>query len=174
MWCVSWITCSSWVVNMWQAKHIQTLVQTSPSLGFPLILQLTGVNGSGQFDKLTRTKTIESILTVMDSAGIKSYVLSLLEQVNSPKDTEEYGILSLWRVYKGLRCRATGNLLQSIPGEHGSQTNSQHSSATVRSPKMTIGYKSCLIFTSSMGFSSFAKSPKAITFTLYVCVRVFH
>ncbi|KAG8217899.1 DNA polymerase phi-domain-containing protein [Butyriboletus roseoflavus] len=71
------------------AKHIQTLVQTSPSLGFPLILQLTGVNGSGQFDKLTRTKTIESILTVMDSAGIKSYVLSLLEQVNSPKDAEE-------------------------------------------------------------------------------------
>ncbi|KAN0076879.1 DNA polymerase phi domain containing protein [Tylopilus felleus] len=71
------------------AKHIQTLVQSSPSLGFPLILQLTGVNGSGQFDKLTRTKTIESILALMDSAGIKSYVLSLLEQVNSPKGTEE-------------------------------------------------------------------------------------
>ncbi|KAH0827009.1 DNA polymerase phi-domain-containing protein [Lanmaoa asiatica] len=71
------------------AKHIQTLVQTSPSLGFPLILQLTGVNGSGQFDKLTRTKTIESILTVMDSTGIKSYVLSLVEEANSPKDPEE-------------------------------------------------------------------------------------
>ncbi|KAG9318874.1 DNA polymerase phi-domain-containing protein [Chiua virens] len=71
------------------AKHIQILVQTTPSLGFPLILQLTGVNGRGQFDKLTRTKTIESILTVMDSAGIKSYILSLLEEVNSSKDTEE-------------------------------------------------------------------------------------
>lgn len=79
---------------MLQAKHIQTLVQTSPSLGFPLILQLTGVDGSGQFDKLTRTKTVESILTVMDSAGIQKYVLSLLEQVNSPKDVEEYSILS--------------------------------------------------------------------------------
>ncbi|KAF8447475.1 DNA polymerase phi-domain-containing protein [Boletus edulis BED1] len=71
------------------AKHIQTLVQASSSLGFPLILQLTGVNGSGQFDKLTRTKTVESILTVMDSAGIKNHVLSLLEQVNPPKDSEE-------------------------------------------------------------------------------------
>ncbi|KIJ16738.1 hypothetical protein PAXINDRAFT_131583 [Paxillus involutus ATCC 200175] len=71
------------------AKHIQSLVQESPALGFPLILQLTGVYGSGQFDKLTRTKTVESILTVMDSTGIKSYVLSLLDQVNSPKDTEE-------------------------------------------------------------------------------------
>ncbi|KAF8843637.1 hypothetical protein BDN67DRAFT_945267 [Paxillus ammoniavirescens] len=71
------------------AKHIQSLVQESPALGFPLILQLTGVYGSDQFDKLTRTKTVESILTVMDSTGIKSYVLSLLDQVNSSKDTEE-------------------------------------------------------------------------------------
>ncbi|KAF9246115.1 DNA polymerase phi-domain-containing protein [Melanogaster broomeanus] len=71
------------------ANHIQTLVQKSPALGFPLILQLTGVNGSGQFDKLTRTKTIESILTVMDSTGIKSYVLSLLDQINPPKGAED-------------------------------------------------------------------------------------
>ncbi|KIJ68933.1 hypothetical protein HYDPIDRAFT_23808 [Hydnomerulius pinastri MD-312] len=71
------------------AKHIQSLVQKTPELGFPLILQLTGVNGSGQFDKLTRTKTVESILTVMDSAGIESYILSSLDQVSSPKDTEE-------------------------------------------------------------------------------------
>ena len=34
----------------------------------------------------------------MDSAGIKSYVLSLLEQVNSPNDTEGYSILSLARI----------------------------------------------------------------------------
>jgi DNA polymerase phi len=34
----------------------------------------------------------------MDSAGIKSYVISLLEQVNSPKDAEEYSILFLVRI----------------------------------------------------------------------------
>lgn len=112
----------------------------------------------------------------MDNAGIKSYVLSLLEQVNSPKDTEEYGILSLslWRVYKGLRCRATGSLPRSTPGEHGSRTNLRHSFATVQSPKMTSGYRSCLIFTSSMDFSSSVKRPRTVTFTLYVCIRVFH
>lgn len=31
----------------------------------------------------------------MDSAGIKNYVISLLEQVNSPKDAEKYGIIFL-------------------------------------------------------------------------------
>ncbi|KIM59218.1 hypothetical protein SCLCIDRAFT_10017 [Scleroderma citrinum Foug A] len=50
---------------------------------------LTGIHGSQQFDKLTRTKTVESILTVMDTDGIKSYVLSLLEQVNPSKDSTE-------------------------------------------------------------------------------------
>ncbi|KAG6331293.1 hypothetical protein ID866_7798 [Astraeus odoratus] len=71
------------------AKHIQSLVQENPTLGFPLILQLTGVNGSQQFDKLTRTKTVESILTAMDSDGIKRYVVSLLGQMNAPDDSTE-------------------------------------------------------------------------------------
>ncbi|KAI6162530.1 DNA polymerase phi-domain-containing protein [Pisolithus thermaeus] len=70
------------------AKHIQSFVQENPALGFPLILQLTGINGSQEFDKLTRTKTVESILTVMDSEGIKNYIFSLLGQVNS-KDADE-------------------------------------------------------------------------------------
>lgn len=70
------------------AKHIQSFVQENPTLGFPLILQLTGINGSQEFDKLTRTKTVESILTVMDNEGIKNYIVSLLNQVNS-KDADE-------------------------------------------------------------------------------------
>ncbi|KAL4076956.1 DNA polymerase phi-domain-containing protein [Scleroderma yunnanense] len=71
------------------AKHIQSFVQQNSASGFPLILQLTGVNGSQQFDRLTRTKTVESILTVMDSDGIKNYVLSLLEQSSPSKDARE-------------------------------------------------------------------------------------
>ncbi|KAI6005472.1 DNA polymerase phi-domain-containing protein [Pisolithus albus] len=73
---------------MRSAKHIQSFVQENPTLGFPLILQLTGINGSQEFDKLTRTKTVESILAVMDSEGIKNYIVSLLNQVNS-KDSDE-------------------------------------------------------------------------------------
>ncbi|CAL1703687.1 unnamed protein product [Somion occarium] len=61
---------------------IQGLVKKDPTLGFALILQLTGVHGSHQFDKLTKTKTVETILTSMDNEGIQSYIKYLLGQVN--------------------------------------------------------------------------------------------
>lgn len=51
-------------------------------MGFTLILQLTGPNGSRQFDKLTKTKTVESLLAAMDAKGIKSYVDHLIAQFN--------------------------------------------------------------------------------------------
>lgn len=65
-----------------QVTEIQTFVQTNPQLGFSVILQLTGAHGSQQFDKLTKTKTVESILTSMDIKGIQSYIDHLLQQVN--------------------------------------------------------------------------------------------
>ncbi|KAG1782776.1 DNA polymerase phi-domain-containing protein [Suillus placidus] len=63
-------------------KDIQNFVQQNPELGYTLILQLTGIHGSQQFDKLTRTKTVESILSRMDSDGIMKYIQSLLEQMD--------------------------------------------------------------------------------------------
>lgn len=57
-------------------------MKQSPNLGFTLILQLTGVNGSHQFDRLTKTKTVETILTSMDVDGIQTYIDYLLQQVN--------------------------------------------------------------------------------------------
>ncbi|KAG6821076.1 hypothetical protein H0H93_007235 [Arthromyces matolae] len=69
------------------ATDVQTFVQSNPQLGFALILQLTGVHGSQQFDKLTKTKTVESILTSMDSEGVKRYIENLLEKVNGPSST---------------------------------------------------------------------------------------
>ncbi|KAG2041767.1 DNA polymerase phi-domain-containing protein [Suillus americanus] len=63
-------------------KDIQNFVQQNPELGYTLILQLTGIHGSQQFDKLTRTKTVESILSRMDSDGIMNYIQSLLEQMD--------------------------------------------------------------------------------------------
>ncbi|KAJ7083833.1 DNA polymerase phi-domain-containing protein [Mycena crocata] len=61
---------------------IQTFVQRQPQLGFALILQLTGVNGSQQFDKLTKSKTVESVLVSMNADGIKSYIDHLVAEVN--------------------------------------------------------------------------------------------
>jgi DNA polymerase phi len=65
-------------------------VQKNPTLGFTLILQLTGVNGSHQFDRLTKTKTVESILASMDTDGIKRYIDYLLQLVNEDKSTTLY------------------------------------------------------------------------------------
>ncbi|KAJ8597910.1 hypothetical protein M405DRAFT_2131 [Rhizopogon salebrosus TDB-379] len=60
-------------------KDIQNVVQQNPELGYTLI---TGIHGGQQFDKLTRTKTVESILSKMDSDGIMKYIQSLLEQID--------------------------------------------------------------------------------------------
>lgn len=61
---------------------LQTVVQNNPTIGFTLVLQLTGINGSRQFDKLTKTKTVESILLSMNADGITSYIEYLLGQMN--------------------------------------------------------------------------------------------
>ncbi|KAG2365801.1 hypothetical protein BDR07DRAFT_1398137 [Suillus spraguei] len=70
-------------------KDIQNFVQQNPELGYTLILQLTGIHGSQQFDKLTKTKTIESILSRMDSDGIMKYIQSLLEEMDNNNTTVE-------------------------------------------------------------------------------------
>lgn len=71
-----------------QVADIQNAVRGDPRIGFSLILQLTGGNGSRQFDKLTKTKTVESILTSMDEEGIQSYIDFLLEQVDDVPSSE--------------------------------------------------------------------------------------
>ncbi|KAG1754468.1 DNA polymerase phi-domain-containing protein, partial [Suillus lakei] len=78
-------------------KDIQNFVQQNPELGYTLILQLTGIHGSQQFDKLTRTKTVESILSRMDGDGIMKYIRSLLEQMNeSDNDTVAEEAKKVW------------------------------------------------------------------------------
>ncbi|OCH90301.1 hypothetical protein OBBRIDRAFT_887807 [Obba rivulosa] len=74
------------------AADVQSIVKQNPTLGFTLILQLTGVHGSRQFDKLTKTKTVEAILTSMDKDGIQSYIDYLLGQVDDQQDSEKSDI----------------------------------------------------------------------------------
>jgi DNA polymerase phi len=69
-----------------QATDIQSFVQKNPTLGFTLILQLTGTNGNRQFDRVTKTKTVESILASMDAKGVEIYIDYLLQQVNNTSD----------------------------------------------------------------------------------------
>ena len=65
-----------------KADVLQKIVKENPELGFAVILQITGVHGSQQFDKLTNTKIVESILTAMDVEGIHQYIQYLMKQVN--------------------------------------------------------------------------------------------
>jgi DNA polymerase phi len=78
-----------------QAMDIQSFVQKNPTLGFTLILQLTGTNGNRQFDKLTKTKTVESILASMNAEGIETYIDYLLKQVNETASEKLVSVLFL-------------------------------------------------------------------------------
>jgi DNA polymerase phi len=70
------------------AGEIQAVVKQIPTLGLTLVLQLTGVNGSQHFDRLTKTKTVESILAAMDIKGIEEYVDHMLHQLNAISEDE--------------------------------------------------------------------------------------
>ncbi|KAI0060788.1 hypothetical protein BV25DRAFT_1827328 [Artomyces pyxidatus] len=74
------------------ATTIHTVVQKNPEIGFSFILQLTGVHGNQQFDKLTKTKTVESLLMTMNVDGIKSYIAYLLKQINEDGGSEQNDI----------------------------------------------------------------------------------
>lgn len=53
---------------------IQNVAEENKQVGFALITQLLGKNGHQNFDRITRTKTVENLLTTMDTEGIKSYL----------------------------------------------------------------------------------------------------
>lgn len=77
------------------ANDIQNVVKNNPTVGFTLILQLTGVHGSQQFDKLTKTKTVETILTNMNNEGIQNYIEYLLKQVNDEPGSKATDVQAL-------------------------------------------------------------------------------
>jgi DNA polymerase phi len=66
-----------------QADDVRAAAQKSPAIAFTLVLQLTGAHGSHLFDRITKTKTVESILVSMDAAGVTHFVGHLLGLVNT-------------------------------------------------------------------------------------------
>lgn len=69
---------------------MHSAVVKDPSIGFGLVLQLTGTNGSQRFDRITKTKTVESILASTDSSGIRDYISLLFGQVNQAEETDRF------------------------------------------------------------------------------------
>lgn len=72
------------------AHVIQNVAEENKQVGFALITQLLGKNGHQHFDSITRTKTVENLLTTMDTEGVKSYLEYLAQTfVNSEEKTSE-------------------------------------------------------------------------------------
>ncbi|KAG8853507.1 DNA-directed DNA polymerase [Tulasnella sp. 330] len=61
------------------AEDIKETVEKDQEAGFSLVMALLG-GTDGQFDRITNSKTVESILGTMDAAGIKAYVDHLVLQ----------------------------------------------------------------------------------------------
>lgn len=64
---------------MTKADDIKETVDKDQKAGFSLVMALLG-GTDGQFDRLTNSKTVESILGSMDAAGVKAYVDHLVQQ----------------------------------------------------------------------------------------------
>lgn len=59
------------------AKQVQDVVKKNPKVGFTLLSTLVGKHGRPDFDKVTKTKTVESIMSGMDGEGAGEYVAYL-------------------------------------------------------------------------------------------------
>lgn len=59
------------------AKALQETVKSNPTVGFTLLSQLVGKHGRPDFDKVTKTKLVEAIMSSMSSEGVKEYVTYL-------------------------------------------------------------------------------------------------
>jgi hypothetical protein len=73
---------------LFQAKDTQKLVEQKPKAAFPIVMALMGTNGNQQFDRLTKTNTISSILAAMNEEGIQKYRDYLLQQFAEKEDEE--------------------------------------------------------------------------------------
>ncbi|WFD27440.1 DNA-directed DNA polymerase [Malassezia nana] len=69
--------------------YVSEAVKRSPTAGMALVTQLMGEHGRLNFDRVTHTKTIESILSSLDEAGIQKYLAYLRIVTYSPTDADD-------------------------------------------------------------------------------------
>lgn len=137
-----------------QANDIQAIVKTNPALGFALLLELTGAHGSHQFDRLTKTKTVETILASMHQEGIQNYIEYLLKQVNDDRPADGCVLLrSEQLTYDLSGYIITGMCTPSARAGRGSSSSSRRWCGTARCPRTTSGCRLCWIGSSCMGCS---------------------
>ncbi|WVW80105.1 hypothetical protein I302_102078 [Kwoniella bestiolae CBS 10118] len=65
------------------AKKVQEVTKENSQVGFTLLSQLVGKYGKQDFDKVTKTKTVETIMSSLNVQGVRDYVKYLEEIVVS-------------------------------------------------------------------------------------------
>ncbi|CDU23885.1 related to DNA polymerase V [Sporisorium scitamineum] len=70
-------------------ETIQDVVKQQPHLGFVLVTQLIGKNGHQNFDSITKTKTVEQVLSALDTDRVREYVKHLGDIICQGIDTED-------------------------------------------------------------------------------------
>ncbi|KAJ8325707.1 DNA-directed DNA polymerase [Batrachochytrium dendrobatidis] len=66
------------------ATNLSEIASEKPFIAFPLMMRLVGKNGSLQFDTVTKTKTVENIITTLDTDQIESYIDFLVTSFTDP------------------------------------------------------------------------------------------
>lgn len=59
------------------AQALQETVKSNPKVGFTLLSQLVGKHGRPDFDKVTKTKLVETIMGNLSTDGVDEYVVYL-------------------------------------------------------------------------------------------------
>ncbi|KIS71846.1 DNA-directed DNA polymerase [Mycosarcoma maydis] len=70
-------------------ETIQDVVKQQPHLGFVLVTQLIGKNGHQNFDSITKTKTVEQVLSSLDNDRVREYVKHLGDVICQGNHTED-------------------------------------------------------------------------------------
>ncbi|ORY26447.1 hypothetical protein BCR33DRAFT_859122 [Rhizoclosmatium globosum] len=65
------------------AKQISTISSSSREIGLQVVFQLMGKNGHQRFDSITRTKTVENIVSSLNEKEVDTYVKYLMDLVVS-------------------------------------------------------------------------------------------
>lgn len=68
---------------------VSDAVKRNPTAGVALVTQLLGEHGRQNFDRVTHTKTIESILASLDESGVQQYLTYLRNIAYAPVATDD-------------------------------------------------------------------------------------
>lgn len=122
-------------------EYVSDAVKRNPTAGLALVTQLLGEHGRQNFDKVTHTKTIESILSSLDESGIQRYLAYLRGVAYAPTKSDDAKHTATQRQW------AADQML-----------------ALVRSsliPKSDAWIRDVLVFLSGFGFFVVKKTPSA-------------